>query len=279
MGNINLIKKRDGRMVEFDRIRIESAISKAFVATINRSDEKLIRNITDDVLEELEKQFGERVPGVENIQDLVEQKIAGHGYLRVATAYILYREDHKKKRLDKKRELIDKVDKGLINVRKRSGAVKPFNAFEIERFIRSCCSGAEEPAMVDEIIEEVKSLMYDGITTRDINQAVVMVCRSRIETDLTYSYLAARVLLNDLYKDVIGRYEYEDDFEDAYRETFKRSIAKGAAEGRYSERLAGYDLDALSRALDPSRDGLLKYLGLQTIYDRYLMKDYDQNIL
>lgn len=279
MGNINLIKKRDGRIVEFDRVRIESAISKAFVATLGKSDEKLIRNITDDVLEEIEAHFAERVPGVENIQDLVEQKIAGHGYLRVATAYILYREDHKKKRLDKKHELIDTVNKGLISVRKRSGAVKPFNAHEIERFIRSCCSGAEEPAMVDEIIDEAKSLMYDGITTRDINQAVVMVCRSRIETDLTYSYLAARVLLNDLYKDVIGRYEYEDGFEVAYRETFKKSIAKGVAEGRYSERLADYDLDAISHALAPSRDGLLKYLGLQTLYDRYLMKDYDQNIL
>lgn len=279
MGNINLIKKRDGRIVEFDRVRIEAAISKAFAATLGKSDEKLIRNITDDVLDELEAHFAERVPCVENIQDLVEQKIADCGYLRVATAYILYREDHKKKRLDKKRELIDKVNKGLINVRKRSGAVKPFNAHEIERFIRSCCSGAEEPAMVDEIIDEAKSLMYDGITTRDINQAVVMVCRSRIETDLAYSYLAARVLLNDLYKDVIGRYEYEDDFEAAYRETFKKSIARGVAEGRYSERLADYDLGALSRALDPSRDGRLKYLGLQTLYDRYLMKDYDQNIL
>ena len=57
--------------------------------------------------------------------------------------------------------------------------------------------------MVDEIIDGAKSLMYDGITTRDINQAVVMVCRSRIETDLTYSYLAARVLLNDLYKGLV----------------------------------------------------------------------------
>ncbi|HML96211.1 MAG TPA: ribonucleoside-diphosphate reductase subunit alpha [Thermodesulfobacteriota bacterium] len=279
MVNINLIKKRDGRIVEFDRVRIEAAISKAFAATLGKPDEKLIRNITDDVLEEIEKQFGERVPGVENIQDLVERNIVGHGYLRVATAYILYREDHKKKRLDKKRELIDKVNKGLIGVRKRSGAVKPFDAHEIERFIRSCCSGAEEPAMVDEIIDEAKSLMYDGITTRDINQAVVMVCRSRIETDLTYSYLAARVLLNDLYKDVIGRYEYEDGFEAAYRETFRKSVAAGVAQGRYSEGLAGYDLDAMSRALDPSRDGLLKYLGLQTLYDRYLMKDYDQNIL
>jgi len=276
---IQLIKKRDGRIVEFDRVRIEAAISKAFAATLGKSDEKLMRSITDDVLEDIETLFAERVPGVENIQDLVEQKIADRGYLRVATAYILYREDHKQKRLDKKRELVDKVNKGLISVRKRSGAVKPFNAYEIERFIRSCCSGAEEPAMVDEIIDEAKSLMYDGITTRDINQAVVMVCRSRIETDLTYSYLAARVLLNDLYKDVIGRYEYEGGFEAAYRETFRKSIARGVAEGRYSEGLAGYDLDAISKALDPSRDGLLKYLGLQTLYDRYLMKDYEQNIL
>lgn len=279
MGNINLIKKRDGRIVEFDRVRIEAAISKAFAATLGKSDEKLMRSITDNVLEDLEALFAERVPDVENIQDLVEQKIADRGYLRVATAYILYREDHKKKRLDKKRELIDKVDKGLIGVRKRSGAVKPFNAFEIERFIRSCCSGAEEPAMVDEIIDEAKSLMYDGITTRDINQAVVMVCRSHIETDLTYSYLAARVLLNDLYKDVIGCYEYEAGFEAAYRETFRKSIARGVAEGRYSEGLAEYDLDAVAKALEPSRDGLLKYLGLQTLYDRYLMKDYEQNIL
>ncbi len=70
MGTINLIKKRDGRIVEFDRVRIESAISKAFVATLGKSDEKLIRNVTDDVLEELDAHFAESVPGVEYFQYL-----------------------------------------------------------------------------------------------------------------------------------------------------------------------------------------------------------------
>lgn len=276
---IEVIKKRDGRIVEFDRSRIEVAISKAFVATINKSDDRLEKSITDDVLSDIESFFGERVPNVEDIQDLVEQRIAGRGYFDVARAYILYREDHQKKRSDKKRRLIEQVDRGEISVRKRSGAERPFNASEIEKFIRNCCKGDEDPADVDEVISETKSLMYDGITTRAINQAVVMVCRSRIETDLAFSYLAARVLLNDLYKDVIGTYEFDPGFEGSYAETFKKIIVNGADDGRYSDKLLGYDLDALSRALAPARDGLLKYLGLQTLYDRYLMRDYEQNIL
>jgi len=91
MVKIELIRKRDGRIVPFESEKIKNAILKAFVAT-GTGDGEIAKNLTKQVTEILEKKYAERIPGVEGIQDIVEEVLIKNGYAEVARAYILYRQ-------------------------------------------------------------------------------------------------------------------------------------------------------------------------------------------
>lgn len=87
---LNTIMKRDGRTVDFQRKKIESALRKAFDACqVSASDEKIVK-LCDQVIEGL-AESGWDAPSVEQIQDTVESVLVKNGFLRVAKAYILYR--------------------------------------------------------------------------------------------------------------------------------------------------------------------------------------------
>ncbi|MDI6846933.1 MAG: ribonucleoside triphosphate reductase [Candidatus Bathyarchaeia archaeon] len=88
------VRKRDGRLEPFDQKRITNAIWKAAKA-VGGKDRKLSEKLSDQVVAELKKRFGEDgVPTVEEIQDLVEKTLIENGHARTAKAYILYRKQH-----------------------------------------------------------------------------------------------------------------------------------------------------------------------------------------
>nr|MDO8100910.1 ribonucleoside triphosphate reductase [Candidatus Njordarchaeota archaeon] len=88
------VRKRDGRLEEFDSERIANAIWKAARA-VGGKDRELAKRLSDQVVAELLKRFGEDgVPTVEEIQDLVEKILIENGHARTAKAYILYRKQH-----------------------------------------------------------------------------------------------------------------------------------------------------------------------------------------
>ncbi|MEM2227011.1 MAG: ribonucleoside triphosphate reductase [Candidatus Bathyarchaeia archaeon] len=92
------IKKRDGSVVDFDPQKIRNAIRKAMVAVGIREEEPVER-ATSEVLRLVSEIYGrERMPSVEEIQDIVETALMKLGYFQVAKAYIIYREQHKRLR-------------------------------------------------------------------------------------------------------------------------------------------------------------------------------------
>jgi ribonucleoside-diphosphate reductase alpha chain len=91
MPGLEKIRKRDGRVVPFEAEKISNAIHKAFLATDTR-DGEIARQLTAQVIEILEKKFAGKIPGVEEIQDTVEEVLIKNGYADVARAYILYRQ-------------------------------------------------------------------------------------------------------------------------------------------------------------------------------------------
>jgi len=92
---IKQIKKRDGRIVEFDIERITIAAKKALQAT-GAANKKLAQTISKDVLAELVKQGfnDEKIPDIEIVQDLVERSFIKRGLTKASKAYILYRAQH-----------------------------------------------------------------------------------------------------------------------------------------------------------------------------------------
>jgi len=88
---VSKITKRDGRTVSFDETKIAGAILKALKA-VERGDGDLARELSEDVVQLLNERFEDKIPSVENVQDLVEEILIRNGYADVAKAYILYRQ-------------------------------------------------------------------------------------------------------------------------------------------------------------------------------------------
>lgn len=91
MVNPSKVTKRDGRLVSFDETKISDAIFKALTA-VEKADEKSAKELTVDVVGLLNERFADKIPSVENVQDIVEEVLIRNGYVDVAKAYILYRQ-------------------------------------------------------------------------------------------------------------------------------------------------------------------------------------------
>ncbi len=90
------IRKRDGRIVPFQKEKITDAIFKAAVA-VGGSDRAAADSVTESVIGILTIIYKDgRIPTVENVQDLVEKMLIERGHAKVAKAYIIYREQHRK---------------------------------------------------------------------------------------------------------------------------------------------------------------------------------------
>ncbi len=98
---IEKIRKRDGRIEDFNQEKIKNAVLKAFIAT-GEGDGREAERIAEKVVRKAEREFRHGIPGVENIQDIVEEVLIEEGFAKVAKAYILYREERAEMRRLKK---------------------------------------------------------------------------------------------------------------------------------------------------------------------------------
>lgn len=93
-----MVVKRDGQIVKFDLSKIEGAIQKAFNSQREDYDADVIKTVIGNI-----PMLSENPMSVEDIQDIVERSLMGHGYYKVAKAFILYREKHNESRFIKER--------------------------------------------------------------------------------------------------------------------------------------------------------------------------------
>jgi ribonucleoside-diphosphate reductase alpha chain len=114
------IKKRDKGLVDFNNSKISNAIYKALMAA-GKADYKLAEKLSEKVVQKMDQQFSvldtNRIPSVEDVQDMVESILIEEGLSETAKAYILYRHERRKIRDEKKKILnkkdLDEVDKSF----------------------------------------------------------------------------------------------------------------------------------------------------------------------
>lgn len=269
------IKKRNGEIVDFHPEKITLAVKKAFAAVLGDAHEAEAIEITRVVVDAIDLKFGNTafMPSVEDIQDLVENALMERGYFTVAKSYIIYRYEHDKIRQEKKQEIAEKIIENALFITKRDGSRQHFSESKLTRTLLRAAAGYDRAIDTPAVISKVRQEMYDGIKTTDIHEVLIMVVRSFIERDPAYSMVAGRLLLQSMYRDVLGDFDYTK-FEEVHRAGFMNTIKRGVEIGQFDPRMMEFDLPRLADALQLERDNEFKYLGLQTLEKNYLSREH-----
>ena len=102
-----------------------------------------------------------------------------------------------------------------------------------------------------------------------------------VKDDPDFDTIAARLLLKNIYKNVLGDYETDEDLKKLHEVEFPKYLAAGIKNGLLDERMNGdvFDMKRIVKALDPKRDHLTRYLGVVTGKNRYSLRANDGSSL
>ena len=123
-----------------------------------------------------------------------------------------------------------------IKIKKRNGRLEEVNLDKVNKCVERACEELEDVS-VSEVVLDASLQLYNKIPTSEINQALILSARSKIEKEPNYAYVASRMLLSNLYKEVFGESVELEQFEDQYKRSFIRNTKKLVKEERLSERL------------------------------------------
>ena len=235
-GKLRVIK-RNGKVVAFEEDKIKVAITKAFLATesgnaaASERIHKKVNAISSGIIEVFER----RMPSggtlhIEEIQDQVELQLMRSEELEVARSYILYRAGRTQERKKVAPE-IDIPNKPKINITKTDGTLVPLDVDKVAALINDACDGLEEVSM-NVILEEALKNLYDGVSLADMRTSLVMSARTKVEQEPNYSFVTARILMDQLRSEALGflgvaKESTYDQMEEFYPKAFLAYIDKG----------------------------------------------------
>jgi ribonucleoside-diphosphate reductase alpha chain len=260
--------KRNGSVVNFDKSKIEVAITKAFLAVhtsaaaASSSVQQKVNKLSDNVHDT----FSSRMPSggtihIEEIQDQVELALMRSEELKVARAYVLYRAERTK-----------------IRQEESSAVHQPTNLSPSERteaIAEEACEGLSG-TNPETIINEANKNLYEGASEEEIKEALILSSRSLVEAEPNYTYATSRILLDGLRTEALSFLEVAPnathaEMEKLYPKTLNTYIKKAIDLELINPELGKMDLEKLGESLNPERDLMFSYLGLQTLYDRYFI--------
>jgi ribonucleoside-diphosphate reductase alpha chain len=154
--------------------------------------------------------------------------------------------------------------------RRRDGSEYIVTEGEVRDLIERACQGLPGTS-VEEILQTSLTNFYDGIRETEIAVSHVMAAKARIELEPSYSKVAARLLLDVIYRETMGLAFGDPKLVKRHSSYLKEYLEKAVAVDRVSSSLLEYDLEKIGQALKLERDEQFSYLGLQTLYDRYLI--------
>ncbi len=157
----------------------------------------------------------------------------------------------------------------MITIIKRNGRTEKLDISKIQKYTSAAVEGLSNVSQ-SELEVDAQIHFRDGITSREIQQTLIKTAVDKIDIDApNWTFVGARLFLFNLYHEVNGFTGYS---------SLKSYFEKGEKEGRLLLGLKEmYNLEELEKHIKPERDMLFNYLGVKTLYDRYLIKDRNGN--
>ncbi|MCR8924150.1 ribonucleoside-diphosphate reductase subunit alpha [Dasania sp. GY-MA-18] len=287
-GQLRVIK-RNGTVVVYDESKISVAITKAFLAVEGgtAAASSRIHETVAKLAQQITVIFKRRMPSggtmhIEDIQDQVELALMRSGEHKVARDYVLYREEHARQRAEQQTGEEPTKAHPSIRIKQEDGSLTPLDLGRLEIIVAEACTDLEDVS-ASAILNEALKNLYDGVAAAEVNTSLVMTARTMVEKEPNYTYVTARLLLDNLRAEALNFYGIAEsatqaDMAKLYAEVLPAYVAKGIELELLAPNLQDYDLDMLGAALDSQRDLQFNYLSLQTLYDRYFIHSNEVRI-
>ena len=276
--------KRDGKVVSFKQEKIALAVAKSLIAQNKGVYNEILIEKAQELTEKVVSEIRTRWPDgksvhIEEVQDIVEKVIMAAGYHEVAKRYIIYREERAKSRRSHGQIRVEESLEWVKNVivKNDKGVERPIDLDEVRFKFETCCKGLSDVS-ADKLFKEAVKNYFSGMTERQLFSANVLAARSFIEKEPNYGYVTARLLLLMEYQEALGADISFERMRTEYPEYLSAYIQKGVQHELLDPALKFFDLKLLGLAIVPERDFNFRYMGLQTLYDRYFIHWEDRRI-
>lgn len=268
---IRLIR-RSGQVVPWNSSKIEVAVRKAFLSLRLDSEPavEIAQQVTQNAI-----LTGQAFINIEDVQDIVQKELMIQKYFKVAESYILYRARRQIERESGSSGEEVKQD-SMIVVKKKDGSTFFWDGIDLKKRISFATIGLDLCLTAEQIEENLRRSVFSEISDEALRKTIILNAKTLIERDGDFAKFAARILLTYIYEEVLGWDIARNSIEELknfHAEGLKKYLRRGVEIDRLDSNLLNLDLTKLAEALDPSADLDFDYLGIQTLYDRYLVVD------
>ena len=268
--------RRNGEVVSWDPNKIEIAVRSTFLSL--GMDSTPAKEISDALTDRIARS-GQEFMRIEDLQDRVQEELMRQGHYKVAESYILYRAHRAQHRQFEEEETVrdsESTQDSMIVLKRADGSSELWDGVDLRRRVEFALTGLDLCLSQDEIEHELRRAFFNEMTESDLRKTVILNARSLIERDGDFARFSARILLTYIYEEVLDWNIARDGVAQLaafHRRAFRANLVRGVEIERISPRLLDYNLDRLADAINPTSDLDFDYLGIQTLYDRYLIID------
>ena len=206
-GELRVIR-RNGKVTAFDASKIAVAITKAFLAVeggnaaASARIHNTVKELTGQIIDALTRRNPEGgTVHIEDIQDQVELALMRSGEHKVARAYVLYREERNRQRLQKAGPDTARQEH-IVDITLADDSRKPLDLNRLKALVAEACQGLADVS-AEMITQSTCKKLFDGIKEQDVGHTLVMTARTLIEQEPNYSNVAARLLLDTLRREAL----------------------------------------------------------------------------
>jgi ribonucleoside-diphosphate reductase alpha chain len=254
-------KSSKPRLVSWIGHKIERAVDAACAAVGHEPVGKQIQ-------EEVELRMKKERPlfiHIEQLQDLVENLLVELNYPHVALAYGKYRA--------RRAALRELEAQATVAAAEQLELASPDLAADLRLRLSFARIGLNLTLTENELIARLMRSVSFSLTEQEQREAIILNAKNLLDVDADSRFFAGRILLTYIYEETLPWKIFHgiDRLKDAHRKAFLKYIPLGIDLGRLDPRLAGYRLDELAVAIDPYADLQFDFIGIQNLYDRYLI--------
>ncbi len=272
--NVKIIR-RNNKVVPWNESKIAGAMQRAFL-TMKENPAPAVgiaRAVTNRVVSSHMSKVD-----IEEVQDIVQEELMKAGQYRVAEHYILYRAQRARLREEEmdKSNLDDPRQESMIVVTEEDGASNFWDGSDLRKRISFASAGLTLCLAEGEIEAELRRSLSPEISRTDLKKLIILNAKTLLEKDADFARFSGRILLSYIYEEVLDwdiMRDGREGLKKAHQEGFVNYLKYGIEINRLSPDLLDYDLETICNALDPSADLDFEFLGISTLYDRYLIVD------